>query len=325
MTPVVIVLFALLGVLFIGIVIGGYVFHWQWTGFASYPKERGDPERRPVTFFVWLSVLIVPATVAIVGVGFAYWQHQVALDVQNKQAKSALEVQRAQAKNEAVESYLDDLGTLLVEQDLATQDPPNPFSPESTLAKARTIALLDRVGPHYKRVVLGFLYQADLITRQDVDVQAKQAKQQASALQVRLDQADLTQADLHAFYLANASLQNVFLNDAELVGSVLSGSDLSLCVLDNADLSRANLSTLTMPSGYVLRSTLEGSSLKGATLEGTNLQGAILEDAILEDAKLKGADLRGAQDLTQEQIEQAQGDENTKLPEYLRTPKSWSE
>src|SRR5829696_4276983 len=120
MTPVVIVLFALLGVLFIGIVIGGYVFHWQWTGFASYPKERGDPERRPVTFFVWLSVLIVPATVAIVGVGFAYWQHQVALDVQNKQAKSALEVQRAQAKNEAVESYLDDLGTLLVEQDLLT-------------------------------------------------------------------------------------------------------------------------------------------------------------------------------------------------------------
>jgi uncharacterized protein YjbI with pentapeptide repeats len=80
-----------------------------------------------------------------------------------------------------------------------------------------------------------------------------------------------------------------------------------------------------MPSGYVLRSTLEGSSLKGAILEGTNLQGAILKGAMLEDAKLQGADLRGAQDLTQEQIEQAEGDENTKLPENLRTPKSWSE
>jgi uncharacterized protein YjbI with pentapeptide repeats len=322
MTPLVIVLLALLGVLFIGIVIGGYIFHWGWTGFASYPKERGDPQRRPVTFFVWLSVLIVPATVAIVGVGFAYSQQQVALDVQNKQAKSALEVQRAQAKNQALESYLDDIGILLVEQHLATQDPPNPISPESTLAKARTLAFLNIVGPHYKRVALDFLYQSNLITRQDVDVQAKQ---QASVLQVRLDQADLRQAVLHALYLANASLQNVFLNDAELVGSDLQGSDLSLCILDNADLSRANLSTLTMPSGYVLRSTLEGSSLKGAILEGTDLQGAILKGAILEDTNLQGADLRGAQDLTQEQIEQAEGDESTKLPENLRRPKSWSE
>jgi hypothetical protein len=136
MTPVVIVLLALLGLLFIGIVTVGYVRHWQWTGFPSYPEDLGTPERRPVTFFVWLSVLIVPATLAIVGVSFAYSQQQVALDVQNEQAKNALEVQRAQAKNEALESYLDDLGTLLVEQDLATQDPPNPSSPESILAKA---------------------------------------------------------------------------------------------------------------------------------------------------------------------------------------------
>jgi ABC-type dipeptide/oligopeptide/nickel transport system permease component len=39
MTPVVIVLLALLGVLFIGIVIGGYVFHWSGLGSPATRKS----------------------------------------------------------------------------------------------------------------------------------------------------------------------------------------------------------------------------------------------------------------------------------------------
>jgi len=46
--------------------------------------------------------------------------------------------------------------------------------------------------------------------------------------------------------------------------------------------------------------------------------------ANLGEANLMEADLRAAMRLTQEQLEQAIGDENTKLPEGLHPPASWT-
>jgi uncharacterized protein YjbI with pentapeptide repeats len=75
---------------------------------------------------------------------------------------------------------------------------------------------------------------------------------------------------------------------------------------------------------------------ESSILDSADLTGALLRDAYLpycrcnKQTKLKGADLRGADlrginDLTEEQINEAIGDEHTKLPDHLQHPAHWSE
>ena len=60
--------------------------------------------------------------------------------------------------------------------------------------------------------------------------------------------------------------------------------------------------------------TSREASLVRANLREANLRGANLQRAFLELAKLQGADLRYAGGLTQEQLDSACGDAETKLP-----------
>ena len=84
----------------------------------------------------------------------------------------------------------------------------------------------------------------------------------------------------------------------DLIGAYLSGANLIEANLSGVDLSGADLS----------RAFLLGANLGGTFLLGTNLSGA----------NLRGADLSGAKDLTQEQIDSAFMNKDTKLPDYLR-------
>ena len=58
---------------------------------------------------------------------------------------------------------------------------------------------------------------------------------------------------------------------------------------------------------------LTDANLQGADLRNANLQGANLFRANLQGANLQGANLQGAKHLTQMQLDQACGDEKTKL------------
>ncbi|MEJ2719482.1 MAG: pentapeptide repeat-containing protein, partial [Deltaproteobacteria bacterium] len=80
---------------------------------------------------------------------------------------------------------------------------------------------------------------------------------------------------------------------------------------EGANLKEANLQGANLQFSYFGR----------ADLEGVNLQGANLEYATFWKASLRGADLRDVKNLTQEQLDQACGDEKTKLPEGLTIKK----
>jgi Pentapeptide repeats (8 copies) len=72
----------------------------------------------------------------------------------------------------------------------------------------------------------------------------------------------------------------------------------------------------------------ERNPRKEVRLSGAYLSGADLSSVDLSGADLSGADLSAALrggPLTQEQIEQAIGNEQTKLPEHLKPPASWSQ
>jgi type II secretory pathway pseudopilin PulG len=77
------------------------------------------------------------------------------------------------------------------------------------------------------------------------------------------------------------------------------------------------------------RLDLRGTDLRGADLREAHLEGANLSEAHLERANLRGAHfeeayLHEAQGLTQAQLDQAFGDEKTKLPEGL-TVRAWDQ
>jgi hypothetical protein len=61
-----------------------------------------------------------------------------------------------------------------------------------------------------------------------------------------------------------------------------------------------------------------------ARLNRANLGRAKLQTADLSGAYLDGADLSTAVGLSQEQLDSAIGDENTKIPEGLTRPARWS-
>jgi hypothetical protein len=94
-----------------------------------------------------------------------------------------------------------------------------------------------------------------------------------------------------------------FLYESDLIDA-----DKPVISLWGANLNRANL----------FFASLERASLERANLVGANLFFANLERANLEGANLEGANLGFAENLTQEQIDQAFGDENTTLPGHLQ-------
>src|SRR5918995_1057518 len=118
--------------------------------------------------------------------------------------------------------------------------------------------------------------------------------------------------------LSLADLSGAVLRKANLSGAVLRGANLSGAALGLADLSLANLSGAGL-SGAVLL----GTDLSRAVLRGANLFAANISSANLPRADLSGANLSGAQDLTQEQLEAANGDESTRLPSDLKPPSHW--
>ncbi len=105
-------------------------------------------------------------------------------------------------------------------------------------------------------------------------------------------------------------------------------------------LHESNVIRLDKPIISLLGANLKGAHLYGANLKGADLRGADLREANLKEANLQkalfaGANLQGANlekanlqeatALTQEQLEHASGDENTKMPEGLKVPKSWTQ
>jgi hypothetical protein len=128
----------------------------------------------------------------------------------------------------------------------------------------------------------------------------------AELSRVDLSGADLSKADLSRASLVEADLEEAIFEGANLSGAYLSGAKLGEVDLSGADLSGADLGSASMP--ILNRAALEGANLSGANLSGANLSAA----------------LRGGP-VTQEQIEQATGNEQTKLPEHLKPPASWSQ
>jgi uncharacterized protein YjbI with pentapeptide repeats len=217
--------------------------------------------------------------VALASIGFWF-------TVQQDSRQADTEEQRAQ--DVALQAYLDQMSTLLINHDLG--DLEKGSSEVRTLARARTLTVLSRLDGGRKGSALEFLHEAHLIER-DPNI-------------VRLANADLRDADLSGADLNDANLSDANLNDANLNDASLSWANLY-----DADLSGANLSGAKLTSTDLSNADLSYASLSGAHLNFTVLSTADLSDANLSNAKLyeawlSDANLERAEGITEERLEQ---------------------
>jgi uncharacterized protein YneF (UPF0154 family) len=249
-------------VLFAAIVVfGGYYFEWKWTGF---------PKRTP---WDWTDLLIVPVVLAIGGYWFTSSQNQ---------ATQAAAEQRAQ--DDALQSYLNQMGQLLLDKDTQLIHPEE-GDDARTLARAWTLTVLPTLDGNRKRRVLQFLYEAGLIDKEHPIV--------------GLRGADLRGADLSGAFLSDANLSGAFLSGAFLSGADLRGADLREAELNGAILNKARL----------------GTARVSVVLPDGGAEPAEPHPADLSQADLSQANLQWAQGWTYEQLDQAQSLEGATMPD----------
>src|SRR5829696_5669279 len=242
----------------------------------------------------WLQLLIVPLVLAAIGFWFTASQEarqqrienqraQQAQNIENKRAKAERELADQRAQDEALQAYYDQMSLLLLQKDLANSEP---GSAVRTLARARTLTVLRAMDGARKGLIMQFLAESDLISRD------------RSVL-------DLTGADWH----------EAILNDADLSGTELSGLDFNPPPYDGpaqlfgTNLSDADLSHANLGEAYLRGADLSDADLSHAKLETTwlsdprhpgdaaDLSGADLSHAYLKDATVKEEQLERAESL----------------------------
>ncbi len=150
----------------------------------------------------------------------------------------------------------------------------------------------------------------------------------ATLINTRLVRANLSGANLSNTYLMETRLSGVNLSGADLSGAdlrrkILPDLNLSGANLSGADLEGINLEGANLSNTNLTNTILENANLENANLSGANLENDDLFSDALSGANLSGADLSSVKNLRQKQIEQAHGDEFTKLPEGLIYPAHW--
>lgn len=225
--------------------------YYEWTGLEGK------------TLWDWANLLIVPVVIAVVGYLFTRSENRNAQAIADERAQDTM-----------LQTYLDEMRDLLL--DWGLRDAEGSESEVSRLARARTLTVLQALGPDRKRSLIRFLWEADLITGEHPVIS--------------LYNADLSRADL--------SRMNLILTNfvgANLRGANLSGSGLSVLRGSGDMLFRSEpLESLMQPQSAA---TLRAANLSGALLRGTGLPGVDLWNA-----NLSGADLTGAR-VSEEQLE----------------------
>jgi uncharacterized protein YjbI with pentapeptide repeats len=271
------------------------------------PNRKGSEETnqsrwgfRGMTVRDWMELLIVPLSLVVIGLVFTAQQDQRQQRAETQRAEAERELAQQRAQDEALQAYLDQMGTLLLEEDLRKSER---GSEVRTLARARTLTVLDRLDPSRKAAVVRFLDEAELVTKADeggpVIALTGADLSNANLHQAHLSGADLTTADLNGADLTEADLYIAYLFGADLSGADVRYADVSYADVKAADLSGANL--------YL-------ADLKATDLSGTDLHGANLREVDLSRTYLRGANLRDAQGVTDDQLAKAKSLEGATMP-----------
>jgi uncharacterized membrane protein len=211
---------------FVTFVVMSYHFVWTWTGFP----QNG-------TLWDWLGLFLVPIVVGVATIWFSTHQREVS-DTMDKQQQTDLQLAHERLQEVVLEEYLNHMSDLLLNKNLSRSQP---GSDVRTLARALTLTALQMVGKDGKGVLLQFLHEAGLITKNKTIIDLRGGD---------LREADLSGADLREANLSGANLSGANLSGANLSGANLSGARLMESKVTVEQLATAmSLNGATMPDG----------------------------------------------------------------------------
>jgi Pentapeptide repeats (8 copies) len=192
-------------------IVGGYFLGWEWTGF----KNNGS-------LWDWVGLLSGP--VFISALPFVFAAHQGGGEDAGASEAATGDARMEEQQRAALDSYQEYMFGLLLNHNLIGSPP---RSDVREVARARTLAVLRRVGGTRKREVLQFLYESRLIAVANPVVDLHGADLRAADLSgVTLTGAQLSGVDLNGANLAHADLNGTGLRDANLSGADITGADL---------------------------------------------------------------------------------------------------
>jgi uncharacterized protein YjbI with pentapeptide repeats len=252
------------------------------------PARKRGPETKKG---IWTAVKDNAALVTVIGALLGVLTTgAINTYITNKDHAAQLELEREKAQDAALQTYLDQMGQMLLNQDLRSSEADSDLR---TLARARTLTTLRALEDAGRKTqVLRFLVEANLV----------QGEYESSPV-ISLAHADLSGTDLSDANLSDADLVHADLSDADLSGTDLSDADLSFADLSDANLSFADLSFADLSDAILLRAYLGDADLGDANLSFTDLSDTDLSFADLSDADLRGAILRDATGVDEEQLE----------------------
>jgi uncharacterized protein YjbI with pentapeptide repeats len=217
-------------------VIGGCLLVYFGHGRRRHRPRRGDGQPQGSRA---LSALAIPVVLAAAGLWFTAQQDARQQNIEDRRAQQAqkIEDQRAaaerelaeqRAQDEALQAYLSQMGSLLLDKNLRESEED---SEVRTLARARTLTVLSRLDPSRKSAVMEFLVEAELV--QSVEGRGPI---------IRLGGADLSGAEMSGADLSEANLSYADLSGADLTEADLPHASLSAANLRGAEVSQADLS-----------------------------------------------------------------------------------
>jgi len=274
-------------------------------GHATRPGWVGVSGKK---FWDYLELLIVPVALAIGG----YWLNRIQerereaeaeqreLDrvaAEDARQQRELEFATQATQNAELQSYLDQMGQLLLDRKLRKSED---GSEVRTLAHARTLTVLTRLDGGRKARVVQFLFDSGLITSERPVLDLSQTDLSGAIMpELNLRGANLSGADLRGADLSRTNLRDALLSKADLRGAILTQARLLGTNLSDTNLSDADLRALMGGKPYLRgadlsRANLSDAILKGGILSQTKLIDADLSSADLSNVDLSSADLSGA-------------------------------
>ncbi len=240
-------------------------------GRIPFIKRIGFAEKALWDWLMLVGTLAIPIALTFATITLTQQQTLNSQAASERQHQTDLQIAANQQQTTILQTYLDRMGDLLLANKLQVS---KPDQAGQELARVRTLIVLPSLDAERKRVVMQFLYEANLIS--------------AGKSIVDLSGADLSGADLSGMTLINADL---------------SGSNLDLVNLDGVDLTGATLIGATFSEANLRGAALIGASLRRAQLDRADLRGADLIGADITDADLELANLDGTT-ITPDQLAQ---------------------
>jgi Pentapeptide repeats (8 copies) len=175
-----------------------YWFGWAWTGFGP---ETSAPKQHAKTLWDWMQLLIIPVVLALAAFLFNFATTRTEREIATQRYQHDQEMAADKQKEELLQTYLDRMSELLLNNHLRTST--DPKDEVRYIARARTLTVLSRLDSSRKRSLLQFLHESDLISTKEGSI-------------IQLKGADLSGANLSHADLSGANLVDAVVTQEQL-------------------------------------------------------------------------------------------------------------